>query len=96
MTGDFAAALHVIEGLLALMLLHHSRAGTRLGALGEIVTLERQDRTRWNAQFIKEGTGLLVKALRRGRPGSYQLKAIALSGTDEEKHYLVGRRDELI
>jgi RNA polymerase sigma-70 factor (ECF subfamily) len=64
-----------IEGLLALMLLHHSRAGTRLGTLGEIVTLEHQDRSQWNAQFIKEGAGLLVKALRRGRPGSYQLQA---------------------
>ncbi|MCW4463647.1 RNA polymerase sigma factor [Sphingomonas sp. BT-65] len=64
-----------IEGLLALMLLHRSRFGTRIGALGEIVTLERQDRSRWDRAAIGEGTALLVRALRRGRPGSYQLQA---------------------
>lgn len=64
-----------IEGLLALMLLHRSRFGTRIGMLGEIVTLERQDRSRWDRSAIDDGTALLVRALRRGRPGSYQLQA---------------------
>lgn len=64
-----------IEGLLALMLLHRSRFGTRIGALGEMVTLERQDRSRWDRDAIGEGTALLVRALRRGRPGAYQLQA---------------------
>ncbi|WP_423602102.1 RNA polymerase sigma factor [Sphingomonas sp. MS122] len=64
-----------VEGLLALMLLHRSRFGTRVGALGEIVTLERQDRSRWDRAAIDEGTALLVRALRRGRPGAYQLQA---------------------
>ena len=64
-----------VEGLLALMLLHHSRSGTRLGVLGKIVTLESQDRSQWNKALIAEGVALLVGALRRGRPGSYQLQA---------------------
>lgn len=39
------------------------------------MTLERQDRTRWTAAEITEGTGLLEVALRRGRPGPYQVQA---------------------
>jgi RNA polymerase sigma-70 factor (ECF subfamily) len=64
-----------VEGLLALMLLHHSRSATRLGVLGEIISLEDQDRAQWNAALIGEGTALIEKALRRGRPGPYQLQA---------------------
>jgi len=64
-----------IEGLLALMLLHHSRSGTRLGEGGEIVPLESQDRARWDGLLIAEGTSLLETALRRRRPGPYQLQA---------------------
>jgi RNA polymerase sigma-70 factor (ECF subfamily) len=64
-----------IEGLLALMLLHHSRSRTRLGSLGEIIPLESQDRAQWDRGLIAEGTALLEKALRRGRPGPYQLQA---------------------
>lgn len=63
------------EGLLALTLLHHSRTGSRLGALGDLVPLESQDRRRWDRQLIVEGTVLLETALRRGRPGPYQLQA---------------------
>jgi RNA polymerase sigma-70 factor (ECF subfamily) len=63
------------EGLLALMLLHQSRFNTRAGLLGEIMTLETQDRTGWDKELIHEGTGILLRALRRGRPGAYQLQA---------------------
>lgn len=63
------------EGLLALMLLHHSRSCTRLGASGDLVPLESQDRTLWDLRLIAEGTALLETALRRRRPGPYQLQA---------------------
>jgi RNA polymerase sigma-70 factor (ECF subfamily) len=63
------------EGLLALMLLHHSRRGARTDDAGELVTLEHQDRERWDASEITEGVGLLETALRRGRPGPYQVQA---------------------
>jgi RNA polymerase sigma-70 factor (ECF subfamily) len=62
-------------GLLALMLLHDARREARLDADGELVTLEDQDRTRWDAAEIEEGVALLDGALRRGAPGRYQVQA---------------------
>jgi RNA polymerase sigma-70 factor (ECF subfamily) len=62
-------------GLLALMLMHDARRAARLDAGGEIVTLEDQDRGRWDAAEISEGVPLLEAALRRGRPGPYQVQA---------------------
>src|SRR5215212_7674802 len=43
------------RGLLALMLLHDSRRETRLDAAGELVLLDKQDRTRWDQAKIHEG-----------------------------------------
>jgi RNA polymerase sigma-70 factor (ECF subfamily) len=62
-------------GLLALMLLHDARRDTRLDAAGDLVTLEEQDRTRWDTVEIDEGVALLEGALRRGAPGRYQVQA---------------------
>ncbi len=62
-------------GLLALMLLHDSRRGARTGPEGELVTLEEQDRSRWDQGQIAEGIGLIQRAARLRRPGSYQLQA---------------------
>ena len=64
-----------ILGLLALLLLQHSRAGARFDADGELVLLEDQDRTRWHAGLIAEGLALIDKAMRHRRPGPYQLQA---------------------
>jgi RNA polymerase sigma-70 factor (ECF subfamily) len=61
-------------GLLALMLLHDARRATRIDA-GELVPLEDQDRRRWDASQVAEGTRLLEAALRRGPAGPYQLQA---------------------
>ena len=62
-------------GLLALMLMHDARRAARLDADGEIVTLEDQDRGRWDVAEISEGVPLLEAALRQGRPGPYQVQA---------------------
>src|SRR6185436_145238 len=62
-------------GLLALMLLQHSRREARVNEQGELVTLEEQDRSLWNAAEIEEGVNLVQKALRLQRVGSYQLQA---------------------
>ncbi len=62
-------------GLLTLMLLHDARRDTRLTADGELVTLEDQDRTRWDHAVITEGVDLLEATLRRGAPGPYQVQA---------------------
>jgi RNA polymerase sigma-70 factor, ECF subfamily len=42
---------------------------------GDLVTLEDQDRGKWDAAEISEGVSLLDGTLRRGRPGPYQVKA---------------------
>jgi RNA polymerase sigma-70 factor (ECF subfamily) len=57
------------------MLMHDARRAARLDADGEIVTLEDQDRSTWDAAEISEGVPLLEAALRRGRPGPYQVQA---------------------
>lgn len=64
-----------VLGLLALLLLHDARRGTRVDAAGELVTLEDQDRTVWDRAEVDEGAALLETALRRGRPGPYQIQA---------------------
>src|SRR6201993_3049432 len=43
------------QGLLALMLLHESRRGTRTSPTGELVLLDDQDRSLWNRELIREG-----------------------------------------
>ncbi|TDU82221.1 RNA polymerase sigma-70 factor (ECF subfamily) [Kribbella voronezhensis] len=62
-------------GLLALMLLHDARRDTRLSADGVLVTLDEQDRTRWDHVQITEGVELLEATLARGAPGPYQVQA---------------------
>jgi len=63
------------QGLLALMLLQEARHGTRMDADGELVTLEDQDRSRWDRDLIDEATEILERALRRRRAGPFQIQA---------------------
>jgi RNA polymerase sigma-70 factor (ECF subfamily) len=62
-------------GLLALMLLHDARRGARVDERGAFVALADQDRARWDAGRVREGLQALEAALRRRRPGPYQLQA---------------------
>jgi RNA polymerase sigma-70 factor (ECF subfamily) len=65
-----------VLGLAALMLLQDSRREARLNASGELVLLADQDRSRWDAGQIAEGSDLLERALRRvSPPGPYALQA---------------------
>ena len=64
-----------VVGLLALMELHHSRTSARVSADGDLLTLEEQDRSLWDASRIAEGIRLVERALRLRRPGPYQLQA---------------------
>jgi len=64
-----------VLGLLALLLLTDARRPARTDDSEVLVLLEEQDRTRWDRSMIEEGEGLLVEALRMGRPGPYQLWA---------------------
>ncbi len=62
-------------GLLALMLLHDSRRNARVGAEGELITLEEQDRSRWDRAEMDRGFALVETALRLQNIGPYQLQA---------------------
>jgi RNA polymerase sigma-70 factor (ECF subfamily) len=64
-----------VAGLLALMLLHDSRRAARIDAHGKLVLLDDQDRSLWDRGRIREGERLLEGAMRRRRPGLYQLQA---------------------
>lgn len=64
-----------VGGALALLLLHHSRRHARVGDDGGLITLEDQDRDRWDEVEIHEGLLLLDWALRRRQVGPYQLQA---------------------
>jgi RNA polymerase sigma-70 factor, ECF subfamily len=62
-------------GLLALLLLTHSRRDERQSVEGQLLTLPMQDRSRWDHEAITEGRRLLETALARHRPGRYQIEA---------------------
>ncbi|WP_214405506.1 RNA polymerase sigma factor [Pseudonocardia lacus] len=62
-------------GLAALLLLQDSRRAARTDAVGELVPLDEQDRSRWDTEMIEEGTALLDAALLRRAPGPYQVQA---------------------
>ena len=63
------------RGLLALMLLSHARLPARRDSEGRIVTLNRQNRARWDTREIAEGVRVLQSALAVQRPGRYQIEA---------------------
>ncbi|MGI9577228.1 MAG: RNA polymerase sigma factor [Microthrixaceae bacterium] len=64
-----------VAGLLALMLLQHSRRSARIDSDGRPVPLDEQDRELWDLPMMLEGTRMVTAAVRRGQPGSYQLQA---------------------
>jgi RNA polymerase sigma factor (sigma-70 family) len=64
-----------VLGLLALLLLHESRAATRFDGWGRLVRLADQDRARWDQPLITEATQLLDRALMLRGPGPYQVQA---------------------
>lgn len=64
-----------VSGLLALLLLSESRAGTRVGEDGRWMRLREQDRSRWDHSLITEGQGIVRSLLARNQPGPYQVQA---------------------
>ncbi|HTC75803.1 MAG TPA: RNA polymerase sigma factor [Edaphobacter sp.] len=64
-----------VMGLLGLMLLQESRRAARSSAEGELILLDRQDRSLWNRDQIAEGIALTESALRSRRFGAYTLQA---------------------
>ncbi|MEU8894732.1 DUF6596 domain-containing protein [Nocardia sp. NPDC048505] len=64
-----------VAGLLALMLLTDARRAARTGALGELIPLAEQDRSRWDRGLITEGVRLTTGTLAQGLSGPYQVQA---------------------
>jgi RNA polymerase sigma-70 factor, ECF subfamily len=58
------------QALLALLVLQNSRRDARVGPLGELLTLEEQDRTRWHHDEIERGLALVPRG-----GGAYALQA---------------------
>lgn len=87
-----------VLGLLALMLLQDSRRAARVGAEGEIVLLEDQDRSLWDGARIAEGLRVLDRAVSLRRPGSYQLQAAiaAAHAEDRPKNEIAELYDALV
>ena len=63
------------DGLLALLLATHARSTARVDAHGDLVLMADQNRELWDRDAIREAADLVDRALRRRRPGPFQIKA---------------------
>ncbi|OUS07527.1 hypothetical protein A9Q96_06355 [Rhodobacterales bacterium 52_120_T64] len=72
-----------VSGLLALITLHNARREARYDCVGDMITLEDQDRNLWDANAIADGKKLLLHTLAARRPGPYQIQA-AISALHSE------------
>jgi RNA polymerase sigma-70 factor (ECF subfamily) len=64
-----------VAGLLAMILLTDARRPSRTAEDGTLTLLPDQDRSRWDADEIAEGLGLVREALGRRPPGHFALMA---------------------
>ena len=74
-----------VAGLLALMLLTDARRPARTGPDGELIPLDKQDRSLWDQSAITEGVALISATLRKGAIGPYQLQAAIAAVHDEAR-----------
>jgi RNA polymerase sigma-70 factor (ECF subfamily) len=64
-----------VLGLLALLLLHESRAAARFDGWGRLIRLADQDRALWDSKLADEAIALLDHAITLRRAGPYQVQA---------------------
>jgi RNA polymerase sigma factor (sigma-70 family) len=74
-----------VGGLLALMLLNDARRLARTDAACELVPLDEQDRSRWDAAAVAEGHRVLNEAVAEGAVGPYQLQAAIAAAHDRAR-----------
>jgi RNA polymerase sigma-70 factor (ECF subfamily) len=92
-----------VRGLLALMLLHHARRHARTDGAGDLVPLEQQDRSLWDARELEIGSAMALDALRTPGYGPYALQAAivavhseAKTAADTDWAQIVGLYDRLV
>jgi RNA polymerase sigma factor (sigma-70 family) len=71
-----------VGGLLALMLLTDARRPARADARGELIPLDEQDRSLWDADAITAGLAVLAESIAAGAVGPYQLQAAIAAAHD--------------
>ena len=64
-----------VLGLLALLLLHESRARARFDGWGRLIRLKDQDRAKWDKRLAGEAAAHLDRAIKLRRAGPYQVQA---------------------
>lgn len=70
-----------VSALLALFLFQHSRRDARRDAAGDLVTLDRQDRSRWDHAAVAEGAAILSRIGPAGGPYALQARIAACHAT---------------
>ena len=72
-----------VAGLMGLILLTDARRDARADSAGRLILLADQDRARWDAAKIAEGTALVREALAQRPPGRFTLMAAIAAVHDE-------------
>jgi RNA polymerase sigma-70 factor (ECF subfamily) len=92
-----------VLGLLALLLLTHSRRAARATPDLSLVLLPEQDRSLWDGALIEEGQALVRVCLRRNLPGPYQIQAAinavhsdAATATETDWRQILALYDQLM
>jgi len=75
MLAALAAGESETHALVALMELHGSRLHARTGPDGDVITLDQQDRARWDRLLITHGLAALDRAEELDGTGSYAIQA---------------------
>ena len=91
-----------VTGLLALMLLHHSRRDARVSEDGDLIVLEEQDRRAWRQDEISEALTFVRQALISPDAGTFTLQAAIAAehcragrSQDTDWHQIVALYDRL-
>lgn len=87
LVADLLPADAEAHGLLAFLLLTDARRPARTDIRGLPVTLEDQDRGRWDQDLAAEGTALLDRALALRSPGPFQVQAAIAALHAEAPHW---------
>jgi RNA polymerase sigma-70 factor, ECF subfamily len=75
------------KALLALLLSIHARTPARVSAARELISLQEQDRTRWDQTLATRGRLMLEQALAQGAPSAYAVEAAIQALHNEAQCY---------